>query len=148
MRSQRHRAVPTSASTQIEALETRCLLSAISPTFIAGAIANINSAQNAGANGIAFTDQDIGSPAVAGSSSYSNGTYSVTAAGTGIGGNGDQFNFAAVHFTGDGSVVARLASLVNTSTSAQAGIMIRSGTAANAAVAALLVTPSNQLQFI
>ncbi|HWB55204.1 MAG TPA: LEPR-XLL domain-containing protein, partial [Tepidisphaeraceae bacterium] len=45
--------------------------------------------------GLLTTDQDIGSPALAGSSTYDmpSDTYTVSAGGSGIGGTADQFNF-------------------------------------------------------
>jgi hypothetical protein len=98
--------------------------------------------------GIGLSDQDVGAPAQSGSIAYSNGTYTVVAGGTGVGGTSDQFDFGQKNLAGDGSVVARLTSLANSSSSAMAGVMIRGSSNANSATAALVVTPANLLEFI
>jgi hypothetical protein len=109
-----------------EALEARLLLSA----------------------GLFSSDQDIGSPAQAGSAAYSNGSYTVVAGGTGVGGSSDQFHFAYEPFTGDGSIIARVTSLTNTSSAAQAGVMFRNSTAANAACAEVFLMPATEAEFV
>src|SRR5262249_3989283 len=96
---------------RIEFLESRLLLSA----------------------GLFAFDQDIGSPPQPGSSAYSNGAYMIVGGGAGALGSNDQFHFTYQSFSGDAVIIARVTSLTNTSTSAQAGVMFRSGTAANAA---------------
>src|SRR5689334_4607762 len=75
--------------------------------------------------GVFPEDQDIGSPALAGSAAYSAGTYTLNGGGTDIGGNSDQFHFTDGAFAGDGSIVARVTSLTNTDPAAKAGIMFR-----------------------
>jgi regulation of enolase protein 1 (concanavalin A-like superfamily) len=71
-----------------------------------------------------WSDGDIGSVGVAGSASYSNGTFAVTGAGQGtIYASSDSFHFAYQPLTGDGTIVARVVSVQGSS--AQAGVMIR-----------------------
>lgn len=100
------------------------------------------------ATGVFSSDQDIGSPALAGSASYANGTYTITAAGSDIGGDSDQFHFAYNTSSADGSLFAKVASLVNTNASAKAGVMFRSGTSPTAAFAGIFVTPTNGMTFV
>jgi hypothetical protein len=68
---------------------------------------------------------DIGSPAIAGSAAFSSGTYTIRAAGADIWGTADQFHFLYQTMTGNGEVVARVASIGNTHAWAKAGVMIR-----------------------
>jgi len=72
-----------------------------------------------------WLEQDIGSVGVAGSAGYSNGTFTVAAAGAGIYNSADGFHFVYQPVTGDGSIVARLASLQGGSSFVAAGVMIR-----------------------
>lgn len=68
---------------------------------------------------------DIGSPAVAGSSIYRNGVYTIAGAGADIGGASDQFRFVYQRMTGDGDVTARIGSLERVRAWTKAGVMIR-----------------------
>jgi RHS repeat-associated protein len=89
-------------------------------------------ASGVASNGINFTlstlplgwqDQDVGSVNPAGNASYSNGVFTVQGSGNGFG-NGstaDSFNFAYQALSGDGTIVARIAS----SNGGQAGVMLR-----------------------
>jgi len=69
-----------------------------------------------------WQDQDVGLVGVAGSATYSNGTFTVKGAGTSAWGTADGINFAYQALTGDGSIVARV---VNVSSSSAGGVMIR-----------------------
>lgn len=72
-----------------------------------------------------WSDGDIGSVGVAGSASYSNGTFAVSGAGSGtMITTSDSFHFVYQPLNGDGTIVARLLT-VQGSSAAQAGIMIR-----------------------
>jgi len=72
-----------------------------------------------------WSDGDIGSVGVAGSASYSNGTFAVSGAGSGtMITSADSFHFVYQPLNGDGTIVARVLS-VQGSSAAQAGIMIR-----------------------
>ncbi len=80
---------------------------------------------------------DIGSPALAGSSSYNNGVFTVTGSGSHIGSTSDQFQFDYQAVTGAASIVASLSTpLVATDGSqpslAQGGVMFRSSGSADA----------------
>ncbi len=91
----------------------------------------------------AWANQDVGGTGLAGSMSTANGTITVTGAGADIWGTGDAFQLASQPLTGDGSIVARVASLQNTDPWAKAGVMIREGTAAGATHAFCCVTAGN-----
>lgn len=92
-------------------------------------------------------DTDIGSPALAGSASYTNGVWNVAGSGADIWNNSDQFNFLTNFLNGDGAVIARVISQTATDPWAQAGIMIRTGMASNAPEVSLMVTPGNGVSF-
>jgi hypothetical protein len=83
---------------------------------------------------------DIGSPAIAGSTSYANGTYTITGAGIDIQGSSDQFRFLYQQISGDVDVVARVNSIQNVSTWAKAGVMIRETLSANSRNAMALMS--------
>jgi hypothetical protein len=91
---------------------------------------------------------DIGSPAVAGSATFASGTFTVTGAGADVWGTADQFQFAYRTLTGDGEILAQVASLQNnTSTWAKAGVMMRETLTAGARNAFVAVTLANGLTF-
>jgi hypothetical protein len=72
-----------------------------------------------------WLDQDVGSVGVAGSASYSSGTFSVNGGGAGIYGNADAFHFVYQPLSGDGTIVARVVSLQGGVGYVSAGVMIR-----------------------
>ena len=74
-----------------------------------------------------WTDADIGSPPVAGSATYSSGTFTVNGDGV-IGGTADKLNFCYQAFTGDFVFIARMTSDPN----GVAGLIMRESLAANA----------------
>ncbi|MDE3100203.1 MAG: DUF1349 domain-containing protein, partial [Verrucomicrobiota bacterium] len=90
-----------------------------------------------------WTDADIGSPAIAGYATYTNGTFTVSGNGSDIWGTSDQFNYAYESVSGDQTVIARVASENGTAAYAKAGVMIRETTAADAVEASVLLTPAN-----
>jgi hypothetical protein len=84
--------------------------------------------------------QDIGTT-LPGSTSISGGTVTIEANGSDIWGTSDHFHFAYRPLIGDGSIVARVVSLVNTNDLAKAGVMIRQSLSNNARVAYLSIYP-------
>jgi regulation of enolase protein 1 (concanavalin A-like superfamily) len=90
---------------------------------------------------------NVGSPALAGSASHSSGTFTVAAAGVDIWGTSDQFRLVYQPLTGDGEVIARVASLQNTNTWAKAGVMMRETLGADSRHALAVVTPGNGVAF-
>lgn len=91
--------------------------------------------------------QDIGGVGVAGTAAFSSGNFAVGGSGTDIEGAADQFRFVYRPLTGNGEIVARVASLQNTDPWAKAGVMIRDTLAANSRHALLAVTAANGLAF-
>ena len=76
-----------------------------------------------------WTDSDVGSPATAGSASYSNGVFTVNGGGSDIWGTTDQFNYVSQPLTGNATIVARVTSQSDTDPWAKAGVMIKQSTA-------------------
>jgi hypothetical protein len=76
-----------------------------------------------------------------------NGTFTLRGSGADIWGSADAFHFAYQPLTGDGSIVARVASLTHTHAWAKAGVMIRENLDADARHAMVVVTPSNGVAF-
>ena len=93
------------------------------------------------------TSIDIGQVAVAGSTSTSNGVYTVRASGADIWGTEDEFRFVYVAMSGDGEITARVDSLTNTHSWTKAGVMIRETLNANSRYAYTLVSATNGVSF-
>ena len=89
-----------------------------------------------------WLDQDIGSVGIAGNATYASGTFTVTAAGNGVGGTGDGIHFVYQPLSGDGTIVARLASFQQSSY-AEAGVMIRETLSPGATMAFVGYQPAN-----
>ena len=94
-----------------------------------------------------WADADVGSPAVAGSASYSSGVFTVNGGGADIWGTSDQFNYVSQPLTGNATIVARVTSQSNTDPWAKAGVMIKQSTAGGSPYALLAVTPGNGVAF-
>ncbi len=70
-----------------------------------------------------WLDDDVGPVGVDGTATYASGTFTVKGSGAGILGTADQMHFVYQPLSGDGTIVARLVSMVGSG--AQAGVMIR-----------------------
>jgi DUF1680 family protein len=92
---------------------------------------------------VAWASQDIGSVGLAGLTTPMSAGFQVTASGGDIWDQNDGFRFVYKPLSGDGDLVARVASLDPTDAWAKAGVMIRETLAANSAFAMSVVTPSN-----
>jgi len=77
----------------------------------------------------------------------SDGSIQMSGAGTDIWNNSDQFRFACKRLSGDGSIVAKVHSLVNTSAWAKAGVMIRGSLDPASTYAFMFPTPDGQRAF-
>ncbi|NUQ28371.1 MAG: hypothetical protein HOQ35_07645 [Acidobacteriaceae bacterium] len=95
-----------------------------------------------------WTDQDIGSVSLAGSASYSGGTYTVNGSGSSISGTADQFNYAYQTAGTNYTITARVVSMTNTNSGAQAGVMIRETLATGSTMANINVTPGNGVTWV
>jgi YD repeat-containing protein len=69
-----------------------------------------------------WLDQDIGDTVLTGSATFAGGTFTVNAAGYGMLGTADGLHFVYQPLSGDGSIIARVASVQS---NAAAGVMIR-----------------------
>jgi hypothetical protein len=80
-----------------------------------------------------FTSSDIGGPSPAGRTTVvtAGQAYDVSAGGAQIGGSSDHFRFVYTSITGDFDVKVRIAAFDATDAWAKAGLMVRSGLAAN-----------------
>ncbi len=93
----------------------------LSGTVTGSATVNVNAS-----NQSIFTGEgDVGGPATAGSSSVSNGTYTVRGGGDKIWDPADQFHFVYKQMTGDATIVARIVGMTGTNPGASAGVMFR-----------------------
>ncbi len=94
-----------------------------------------------------WTSADIGNPQLAGSASYTSGTFTVTGAGVDIWNTSDQFRFVYRQLTGDGVIVARVNTLQQADRWSKAGVMIRETLTAGSKHAFALVSAANGLAF-
>ncbi|QNK81544.1 PQQ-dependent sugar dehydrogenase [Nakamurella sp. PAMC28650] len=93
-----------------------------------------------------WSDSDVGSPAVAGSSSFDGSAYTVNGAGADIWGTIDQFHYVHQAMTGNGTMIARLTSLSDSSTNAKAGVMFKQSTAAGSSYLLIGADPNGQVK--
>jgi phosphatidylserine/phosphatidylglycerophosphate/cardiolipin synthase-like enzyme/regulation of enolase protein 1 (concanavalin A-like superfamily) len=107
------------------------------------AVANVSvTASGGGSTALpdGWSQQDIGAVSPAGSGIYSNGTYQISAAGADIWGTSDAFHYVYRQLTGDGSIVARVASVTAAHAWSKAGVMIRASLSADSAHANMLAS--------
>jgi hypothetical protein len=95
-----------------------------------------------------WADADIGTVPFAGSAGSTGGTFSVTGSGTDVWGTADAFHYAYRALTGDGTIVARVASVQqNVNVWVKAGVMIRETLDPGSAHAFMLVSASKGVAF-
>src|SRR4051812_35245443 len=87
--------------------------------------------------------RDVGSPSIAGNTTYSNGTYTVSAGGVDIWNTTDQFQFVYQQVTGDVDVIVRVQSVSKASAWSKTGVMIRETLSGNSRHAFALLSASN-----
>ena len=100
------------------------------------------------------TDADVGTVATTGSATFDGAAWTLTGAGAGIGGGmtgdrsaadqglaTDAFNFLSQPVMGDAEIATQVLAQSSTNAYAQAGVMFRNGTAANANFVSLYQTP-------
>ena len=109
--------------------------------------ANFQTTGGGGTLPTGWTSQDIGSVGSAGSAGYSSGTWTVKGSGADIWNNTDAFRYVYQPLSGDGQIIARVASIGNTDQWAKAGVMIRQSLTANSPHAMVVVTPGNGAAF-
>lgn len=89
-----------------------------------------------------LTPIDIGPTEIAGTLERSGDTIRLTAAGTGIGGRSDGFQFVWTQFTNDFDLKFRVSALTATDVLARAGLMVRESLETNAPFLGLFATPT------
>lgn len=96
-----------------------------------------------------WANRDIGSVRIAGSASFDSdtSTFTLKGAGADVWGSADAFQFAYQPLSGDGSIVARVATIQNVNAWTKAGVMIRETLTAGSAQAFMLVSPGKGLAF-
>ena len=94
-----------------------------------------------------WSTSDIGAVAAIGSAVLVGDTWTVTGSGADVWNTADEFQFAAQTLSGNGTIVARVASLQNTNAWAKAGVMIRESTATGSRHAFCCVTAGNGVAF-
>lgn len=94
-----------------------------------------------------WQNADVGAVGVAGSASEASGRFTVRGAGADIWNAADAFQFVYQPLSGDGQIVARVASVQNVNVWTKAGVMVRDTLAANSAYAIMLVSAAKGLQF-
>ncbi len=88
--------------------------------------------------------RDIGNVGAAGSSSESGGVVTLAGSGADIWENADSFHFRAQSLTGDGAIIARVASMGNTHPWAKVGLMFREDLTPGSREVMAYVTPGNR----
>lgn len=94
-----------------------------------------------------WRSQDIGSVGVAGGMDLENGTFIVKGSGADIWGTADAFHYVYQSLSGDGEIVARVATLERTDVSAKAGVMIRETLAPDSRHAMIVLLPDGPVAF-
>lgn len=94
-----------------------------------------------------WTDADVGAVGAAGSASYSGGTFTVKGSGADVWGTADAFNYAYEALSGDGTIVAHVATISNEASWVKAGVMIRGSLSPSSAQAFMLVSYAKGVAF-
>jgi regulation of enolase protein 1 (concanavalin A-like superfamily) len=104
---------------------------------------------NNASNGVPapWSTQDIGAATPIGNANGDGSSFTVQGAGDDIWNSADAFRFVYQTLTGDGQIIARVASIQNTSAWAKAGVMIREDLTVGARHASLLVSPTSGAAF-
>jgi Concanavalin A-like lectin/glucanases superfamily/PKD domain len=106
----------------------------------------VNCCQN---SALGWNTEDIGGPAIAGSTCYkpATKTHTIKASGSDIWLAADEFRFEDTVWTGDGQIIARVKSQDNTNPWAKAGVMIRENITAGSKNAFVFTSPGNSVNF-
>jgi regulation of enolase protein 1 (concanavalin A-like superfamily) len=94
-----------------------------------------------------WASTDVGAVGPAGSAGHSGGTFTVTGSGADVWGTADAFHFAYRQMTGDGEIVARVATVEFVDRWTKAGVMMRASLTAGSAHGFMLVSPDKGLAF-
>jgi regulation of enolase protein 1 (concanavalin A-like superfamily) len=94
-----------------------------------------------------WSNQDVGAVGLAGNAGESAGAFTLEGSGADVWGTADQFHYAYRTLTGDGEIVARVATVENTHAWAKAGVMMRDSLDAASSQAFMLVSAGKGLAF-
>jgi regulation of enolase protein 1 (concanavalin A-like superfamily) len=94
-----------------------------------------------------WSNQDIGAVGLAGSTSITNGVFTLTGAGADIWGAADAFHFTYQRLTGDGKIIARVKTVSATNVWHKVAVMIRNDLTPGSAHGTMLVSSANGLAF-
>lgn len=94
-----------------------------------------------------WSNQDIGDVGLAGSTSIANGVFTLTGAGADIWNAADAFHFTYQRLTGDGEIVARVATVSAGNAWHKVGVMIRNDLTPGSAHGLMLVSSAKGLAF-
>ena len=94
-----------------------------------------------------WSNQDIGAVGLAGTTSITSGVFTLTGAGADIWGAADAFHFTYQRLTGDGEIVARVATVSATNAWHKVGVMIRNDLTPGSAHGLMLVSSGKGLAF-
>lgn len=89
-----------------------------------------------------WSHSDVGATGTAGAATLSGTTFTVSGAGADVWGSADAFHYAYQSLSGDGSIVARVATIETVNAWTKAGVMIRSSLSPSSAHAFMLVAAS------
>jgi PKD repeat protein len=95
-----------------------------------------------------WATKDVGAVGETGSATLANDTFTLSGSGSGISGTADAFRYVYKAMTGNGEMVARVASLGNTDPLAKGGIMFRQSLAADSMHAMMNLTAQRGAEFL
>jgi hypothetical protein len=112
-----------------------------------GAVVRIVSISAQAALPAPWVGNDIGAPAIAGSSSFSGGTFTISAAGIDIWSTSDQFRYLYQPVSGDVDIIAHVNSLQMADPWSKAGVMVRESLDPDARHAMSLISAASGYSF-
>ncbi|HEX4566931.1 MAG TPA: hypothetical protein VH138_09885, partial [Vicinamibacterales bacterium] len=96
---------------------------------------------------LGWTDTDVGAVGAAGAVTYTSGTFTVLGSGNDVWGTADAFNYVYEPLSGDGTIVARVATISDEANWVKAGVMIRGSLSDSSAQAFMLVSHAKGVAF-
>ena len=94
-----------------------------------------------------WQSQDIGDVGIAGEATATGGVFTIRGSGADVWNSADAFHYAWRPLSGDGEIVARVASIENVHAWVKAGVMVREHLTPDSAHAFMLVSPGKGLAF-
>ncbi len=94
-----------------------------------------------------WSEADVGAVGAPGSATYANPVFIVNGAGADVWGSADAFHYVYQPLSGDGTIVARVASVQNTAPWAKAGVMIRGSLSPGSAQGFMLISAGKGASF-